>query len=296
MSPAADEPAPGSPEATAEERLIGSVVFGDPVRPEPRDDELAAPRAVPHTAEPPQAVSEPAAEPPTDLGPDPRSDPGSDPGAEPAAGTPAVRSAARLPATLLRAPRGEPPRIDDSPAMVPSPGDPGGFGWLRPRPFEGDVAMQELTRRLALDPHGVPEPPRPERLRVPWRGAAFLAALSGAAAAVALALVLVLFPNAGSIPRGEAGSGPVLASAKSDRALMAGLERAAPVRLVLVELRRATRGEEVALGVTLTRGLGEGTLAVSGLVPGSRLSVGMPSGPDGWRVPLGELGRAAVVP
>jgi hypothetical protein len=89
---------------------------------------------------------------------------------------------------------------------------------------------------------------------------------------------------------------PALAGAKTDRALMAGLERTAPVRLVLVETRRAARGEPVALAVTLTRGLGEGSLIVSGLVAGSRLSNGAALTPDRWRVPLADLGRIAVVP
>lgn len=208
---------------------------------------------------------------------------------------PAVWLVAETAPIRTEPPRQEPPPIVDSPAMVPSPGDPGGFGWLKPRPFEGDVAVRELSRRLALDPHGVPEPPRPDRLQVPWRGAVALAALAGVSAAVALALVTVLFP--GPVPAGrDQARGPVLASAKSDRALMAGLERAAPVRLVLVELRRAARGEEVPLGITLTRGLGEGALVLTGLLPGTRLTVGMPAGPEGWRVPLGELGRAAIVP
>ncbi|RAI26725.1 hypothetical protein CH338_30560, partial [Rhodoplanes elegans] len=129
-----------------------------------------------------------------------------------------------------RAARTEPLLIADSPAMVPSAGDPGGFGWLKPRPFAGDLAVRELGRRLALDPHAVPEPPMPVRVRVPWRGAGIAAALTGVAAALALAVVVVLIPSAG-----REAAGPALAGAPSDRALMAGLERAAPVRLVLVE-------------------------------------------------------------
>ncbi|NVO18040.1 MAG: hypothetical protein HXX10_28810, partial [Rhodoplanes sp.] len=208
------------------------------------------------------------------------------------------KTARPVPPPVVREPaRSEPPHIEDSPTTVPSAGDPGGFGWLRQRPFEGDVAMRELTRRLALDPHLLPEPPRAvDRLRVPWRAAAFVAALCGAAAAVALALVLVLFPSAGTAPRSDVIDIPALAGAKTDRALMAGLERSAPVRLVLVETRRAGRGEPVALGVTLTRGLGEGSLIVSGLAAGSRLSAGAALASDRWRVPLADLGRVAVVP
>jgi hypothetical protein len=193
--------------------------------------------------------------------------------------------------------RPEPPHIADSPGMVPAAGDSGGFGWLRSRPFEGDVAMRDLTRRLALDPHLLPEPPRAaDRLRVPWRAAVFVAALCGAAAAVALALVLVLFPSAGTVPRVDVNDMPALAGANTDRVLMAALERTAPVRLVLVETRRAGRGEPVALAVTLTRGLGEGSLIVSGLATGSRLSTGTAVASDRWRVPLADLGRIAVVP
>lgn len=206
---------------------------------------------------------------------------------------PIVREPARI----------EPPRLVDSPAMVPSDGDPGGFGWLRPRPFEGDLAMRELTKRLSLDPHLVPEPPRPDRRRVPWRGAVFLAALCGMSAAVALALVLVLFPGT-SLPRAGVAAtpadtqpaGPGLASTKADRALMAGLERVAPARLVLVEVRRGGRGEPVGLGVTLTRGLGEGSLLVSGLASGSRLTAGTAVAADAWRVPVADLGRTSVQP
>lgn len=194
-------------------------------------------------------------------------------------------------ATPPRPARAEPLLIADSPAMVPSDGDPGGFGWLKPRPFAGDVAVRELGRRLALDPHAVPEPPQPVRIRVPWRGAGIAAALTGIAAALALAVAVVLVPSAG-----REAAGPALAGAPSDRALMAGLERSAPVRLVLVELKRAPRGAAVPLGVTLTRASADGALVLTGLAPGTRLTAGLPMGPDAWRVPLAALGQAALVP
>ncbi|MFL9826323.1 hypothetical protein, partial [Rhodoplanes sp. SY1] len=198
------------------------------------------------------------------------------------------RLAAPRPA-LPRAAPSEPLLIADSPAMVPSAGDPGGFGWLKPRPFAGDLAVRELGRRLALDPHAVPEPPQP--VRVPWRGAGIAAALTGIAAALALAAVVVLVPSAS-----RDAAGPALAGAPSDRALMAGLERVAPVRLVLVELKRAPRGAAVPLGVTLTRASADGALVLTGLAPGTRLTAGLPMGPDAWRLPLAALGDAALVP
>lgn len=272
----------------ADDQSFGGLQFGDPA-----PDHAAPEHRVPdHSA--------PAEEDPRDLifsapkEPDDRAPRTSDDHASAAA----AKTARPETTPVLREPaRPEPPRIADSPAMVPSAGDPGGFGWLRSRPFEGDVAMRELTRRLALDPHLLPEPPRAaDRLRVPWRAAAFVAALCGAAAAVALALVLMLFPSAGTAPRNDLNNMPALAGAKTDRAMMAGLERTAPVRLVLVETRRAARGEPVALAVTLTRGLGDGSLIVSGLTAGSRLSAGAALTPDRWRVPLADLGRIAVVP
>ncbi|MFD2181134.1 hypothetical protein [Rhodoplanes azumiensis] len=201
-----------------------------------------------------------------------------------------VRTAAPR-AASAQAARTEPLLLADSPAMVPSAGDPGGFGWLKPRPFAGDVAVRELGRRLALDPNAVPEPPLPVRGRVPWRGAGFAAALAGVAAAAAVAIAVVLIPSAG-----REAAGPALAGAPSDRALMAGLERAAPVRLVLVELKRAPRGAAVPLGITLTRASADGALVLTGLAPGTRLTAGLPMGPDAWRLPLAALGGAALVP
>jgi hypothetical protein len=289
--PDGDAPAPLAP-----------AVDGDPGRPEPpaagppADAEAVAPDAETMPAAPPrEPPGEP--EPPAAAGHAPVSSRPAEPvvAASPVAPPPVAPSpVVTLPVVAGRAV--DPPVVEDAPATVPQPGDPGGFGWLRTRPFAGDIAMRELTRRLALDPHLQPEPPQPEWRPSRGRGAVVLAALCGVAAAVALVLVLVLFPGPDRALRTEPEGGAPLAGSTADRALVTALERTPPVRLVLVELRRAGRGEPVGLGVGLTRGLGDGSLMVSGLVPGARLTAGTALAADRWRVPLGELGRAAVVP
>src|SRR5262245_13841778 len=63
--------------------------------------------------------------------------------------------------------------IADTPPMAPGIGGPNlDLPPPRLRPFEGDVAVKELRRRLALQPEVIPEPPRAlqRELALPWIG------------------------------------------------------------------------------------------------------------------------------
>ncbi|MGA8291477.1 MAG: hypothetical protein WB820_03050, partial [Rhodoplanes sp.] len=73
-------------------------------------------------------------------------------------------------------------------------------------------------------------------------------------------------------------------------------DRASPVRLALVESRRATVNESVPLAVTLTGGLDDGAVVVSGLVEGAQLSAGLALEGRSWRVPLADLARTSLAP
>ena len=171
--------------------------------------------------------------------------------------------------------------------------------WLRApaRVFEGDRAVHELRTRMALDPHLVPEPPQPSPRRSVLRRLVRLVAIMGLAAGAAYAVVLFGFSDQKTMvgePDGALKS--TLVSKETDRATSLLRDRASPVRLALVESRRATVNESVPLAVTLTGGLDDGAVVVSGLVEGAQLSAGLALEGRSWRVPLADLARTSLAP
>jgi hypothetical protein len=153
----------------------------------------------------------------------------------------------------------------------------------QPEAFTGDVAIQALRRRLAMEPDVVPHPPivmRPER-PFPWiarLGFVCLAAGIAAFGITALTVTDLYQPNAGK--NTNAGFTQVPASDTAD---------VTPARLV-VQGGRATANEPVPLGISLKDSSGGESVFLSGLENGTRLSAGTPFGSKGWRISARELG------
>jgi len=187
---------------------------------------------------------------------------------------------------------GAPPMAPDAAGFTSSPPMAPGLGGFNiepppARPFEGDVAIKELRRRLSIDPNLVPEPPLRLRHRAPprWLGALALVMLA-AIGAVGLALL--------TLPVGDfTGAAP-----KSDRSLartpvplLDELTRpSTPLPRLVVESQRAFANEPLPLGVALNGASGGEMLILVGLAAGTKLSVGTPRGSTGWQVSARELG------
>jgi hypothetical protein len=186
---------------------------------------------------------------------------------------------------------GAPPMAPDAAGFTNSPPMAPGLGSFNiepppARPFEGDVAIKELRRRLAVDPDLVPEPPLRLRHRspLPWLGALSLVMLA-AIGAVGVALL--------TFPVGDfTGAAP-----KSDRRFAGAVvpqldelsKSSAPLPRLVVESRRAFANEPMPLGVALNGASGGEMLILVGLAAGTKLSVGTPRGVTGWQVSAREL-------
>jgi hypothetical protein len=146
--------------------------------------------------------------------------------------------------------------------------------------FEGDVAIRALRQRLALAPEMMAPPPVSHRSRsmMPSLGRFSLVLL--VASTVALSVALVTLPDTRpTILKGE--NGPLLASVSNTQQ--------PPARLIGVEGRQNFSNEAISLGITLNGASGSELALLSGLVSGTRLSVGGPVGDSGWRLPARDL-------
>jgi hypothetical protein len=146
--------------------------------------------------------------------------------------------------------------------------------------FEGDVAIRALRQRLALAPEIMAPPPVSHRPRsmMPSLGRFSLVLL--VASTVALSVALVTLPNTRpTILKGE--NGPLLASVSNTQQ--------PPARLIGVEGRQNFSNEAISLGISLYGASGSELALLSGLVSGTRLSVGGPVGDSGWRLPARDL-------
>src|SRR5262249_17422854 len=103
-----------------------------------------------------------------------------------------VTARRRSPAQPAAAAPSAPLRVTDSPPMAPGIGGPNLELPQQLRPFEGDVAIKVLRRRLTLDPDFVPQPPIRAQARdiIPW--AWRLSVVFVVAATVAFAATLML--------------------------------------------------------------------------------------------------------
>ena len=156
----------------------------------------------------------------------------------------------------------------------------------RSRPFEGDVAIKDLKRRLSLDPKVVPEPPIPkERKPVVWPFGWLPFVII--ASIIMLGVLLMTFLDEAWKPAG--GIAGVAAPPREGLPRVATL--ASPARLV-VENQKGFANEPLPLGVSLNNAAGGEAVTLAGFATGTELSAGTPLGPTRWRVSAHDLGKA----
>jgi hypothetical protein len=211
--------------------------------------------------------------------------------APPTQGTPRTHDIAMLTGAPPMAPDAD--GFTSSPPMAPGLG---GFNIEPPptRPFQGDVAIKELRRRLSVDPSLVPEPPLQPRQRpaLSWLGALSLVMLAAIGAVGLALLVLPVGDFTGAALKGERSF------AGASVPLLDDLTRpSTPLPRLVVESQRAFANEPMPLGVALNGASGGETLILVGLAAGTKLSVGTPRGSTGWQVSARELdGTFAYAP
>jgi hypothetical protein len=187
-------------------------------------------------------------------------------------------------------------RIGDAPTLPVANAPPmaPGVGGLnvelpppRLRPFQGDIAVQELRRRLSLDPHMALQPPvpQPREPLVPW-----LARISFlTTAAVTIALGIMLLSNVQEA-RWQARDTVAAAAPALLEPSARGLALQ-PLKMI-VESQRAFANEPLPLGIWLNDAAGTETLTMVGLAAGTKLSAGTPLGLTGWQVAARDLNKA----
>jgi hypothetical protein len=163
----------------------------------------------------------------------------------------------------------------------------------RRRPFEGDVAIKALRHRMSLDPEFLPAPPvraRPKDV-LPWLSKLSLGV--GVAAVVAFGIALMTRPETRlTAPKEDRGASTVVVPQLAGPQL-AGISTPIPpsARLIL-EDRQAFTNEALPLGISLNGATGGEFALMTGLVTGTRISVGGPFGANGWRLPARDLTQA----
>ena len=183
-----------------------------------------------------------------------------------------------------------------TPSMAPGIGGPNLDLPLRSlRPFEGDVAIKDLRRRLALDPDLVPQPPIGERGReVPWLGRFSLVLILSALAG--FGIVSLTVSRDARQHAGIAGAAPpqsVVTGAAVPLRERSAIMPLAPVRLV-VESGQAFVNEPLPLGISLDDAAGGETVTLTGLVGGTRLTAGTSLGPTGWQLAARDLDKVVA--
>jgi hypothetical protein len=261
---------------------MGEAIMSTPVRDEDDDPRLYAPQWARRS---PSVLAEPS----TLAHVPPMS---------PAAASEAIANVASGPSRIsAHAPLTAPGAVS-APPMAPGVGGPNiGMPPQRLRPFEGDVAVKDLRRRLSLDPELVPEPPYRERNSsgMPWFGRLLFVLVT--AAMIAVGVTLITLPNEtrkdpGTLSRAitpmlenAPGSSAPSVSAPSAEATLQ------PARLI-VESHKGFANEPIPLGVSLNAASGAETLTLVGLANGTKLSAGSPLGLTGWQMSAREVGNA----
>jgi hypothetical protein len=156
------------------------------------------------------------------------------------------------------------------------------------RPFEGDVAVKDLRRRLSLDPDLVLQPPIRERQSssMPWIGRLIFVVVM--AAMIALGVTLVMFPNEAR----KDASGLARAVAPLLEGISGGSGASVQPARLIVESQKGFANEPIPLGVSLNAASGSETLTLVGLANGTKLSAGAPLGLTGWQVSAREISSA----
>jgi hypothetical protein len=212
---------------------------------------------------------------------------------------PQLQSPAPSPAPAARQPIGEKLQSDcpDAPSMAPGVGGPNiELPPSRLRPFEGDVAVKELRRRLAFEPEVIPEPPRtPQREpALSWLGRFLLILIL--AAVVTFCATLLVLPREqwqlqfASAPSVVAPSIPAPSVATPSENPPQTASPAEPTRLI-VENQQALANDPLPLGVSINDSSGGETITLVGLASGTKLTAGMPLGLTGWQMSARDLGN-----
>jgi len=174
------------------------------------------------------------------------------------------------------------------------------------KPFQGDVDLIELRRRLSVEANVIPEPPfrlqQQPALRSPWL-AKF--ALSVGVLSIIFWGVLEgthsrgaypVYPRSNNVIASIATPHDAIPPTSTTKLATTG-NGARPVTPVLLGVhdRRAMMNEPLALGAVFF-GAGQEAIHIGGLIEGSRLSAGEKLGATGWRIPAREVADVVVVP
>ena len=175
------------------------------------------------------------------------------------------------------------------------------------RPFQGDLDVIELRRRLPVAANVIPEPPfwlqQQSEHRSPWfaKFALSVGGLSvvfwGVLEGMHLNSAFPVYPN----PNNALASTPTPNNAipPASTATKPGIadSSARPTTPVLLGVhdRQAQVNEPLALGAVLF-GAGEEAIHIGGLNEGSRLSTGEKLGPTRWRIPARDIAGVLVLP
>jgi len=178
--------------------------------------------------------------------------------------------------------------VTEAPPMAPGLGGPNVELPERLRPFEGDIAIKDLRRRLMLDPdlllqHLLLQPPMRAQVRdvIPWVWR--LSSVFVLAATVAFAATLMVVSR---------GPRPQVVAPAADSLVRPPM----PLARLIVENQRGFANEPIPLGVSLADGTGNEMLTLVGLAPGTELTAGTPIGAGSWQLSARDLDKALARP
>src|SRR5207247_3480411 len=177
----------------------------------------------------------------------------------------------------------------------PAPSPPSA---TRPSTADEGVMADRYRVPRSLNPTLIPEawPQPPSRSH--FRGFVGFALAIVVAAMVAL-LVVAKFPSPRTIAttadRGdEASSIGSRFAGQNNRTTKQG--KLATPQIILGQTGPRAAGEAFPLGVALTSAVEGASVMLDGLTPGSTVTAGGAAGADTWRIPVSDLGNAAVRP
>ena len=173
------------------------------------------------------------------------------------------------------------------------------------RPFQGDVDILELWRRLRLEANVIPEPPfwlqQQSVHGSPWfaKFALSVGVLSvvfwGVLEGMHLNSAFPVYPNPNSAIASTTPNRVIPSTTATEPATTGSVARPVAPVLLGVHDRQAQVNEPLALGAVLF-GAGEEAIHIGGLNEGSRLSTGEKLGPTRWRVPARDIAGVLVLP
>jgi len=188
------------------------------------------------------------------------------------------------------------PPADMVPVSVPEESGESRNALVASEPFEGDLAVQRLRARRALDPDYVPTPPPALRQRSALAVFGRLLMVTLAAAVIAL-VAIGQFPFPTFLQQTISNRPAELASLSS-RAAPTPTQRAdAEVPVLLVRASRGTSGQPAPLGVSVQGRADAARILITGLPASMTLSTGTTVG-DAWQVPATEsvLANTWIIP